>query len=179
MPCQESQGVIVAGIGGSAISVPVNAGIQSNHTVSLIAGIVDQEAGPPILPLAAHTGNGNVLLTWQPATGQVFDYEIQCATSITGRYFSYGRSIWRKPMGLISNLPMTRTMYFRIRSRTEDGHLSDWVQAKLGVLQKQTTIMRIKAPAGSVVLNGARVAILDWVDRLAGFQASGNINVTA
>jgi len=178
MPCIDTRGTITIGIGGSTVTGPISIGIASAVQVPMSIGIQEQSAGIPILPLAAHTGGGAVLFTWlPPLSGTPFEYEIQCATSLNGPYFQYGRSLFRNPIGLINNFPLTRTMYFRIRSLTEDGNFSDWVQVKLGVLQKQSTVMQVKGMAGSVVSDGARVAILDGVDRLAGFAASGNIQL--
>lgn len=177
MPCVSTEGIISIGIGGSAINVPMNIGIASAAQVPMTIGIQAQETGVPILPLAAHIGGGAVLFTWIPASGQPFQYEIHSALSENGPYFPYGRTIFRNTIGLINNFPFNRTMYYRIRAHTEDGSFSDWVQVKLGVLQKQSTVMQVRGIAGSLVPSGARVAILDGVDRLAGFFASGNIQL--
>lgn len=177
MTCKTSEGILNVGIGGDVASVPLNVGIASGAQVLLTTlGIEAQSSSDPILPLAAHIGNGAVMLTWiPPLSGQPSFYEINCSTSLNGTYFPYNRSIFKNPIGLINNFPFDRTMYFRIRAGTEDGNYSNWVQAKLGILQKQSTVMRVKGPAGSTVVSGAKVAILDGVDRLAGFFASGDI----
>ena len=167
------------GVGDAVTSIPVDIGVSHSATGSMMIGIAEQSAGIPILPLAASCGGGNVLFTWIPPSGMSpYGYEIQACTELDGTYFPYGRSFFKNALGMISNLPYGRSMFFRIRSLTEDGNFSDWIQFKLGILQQQSTVMRIKAPYGSLVASGARVAILDMVDRYAGFFASGNFVVT-
>lgn len=179
MTCQITEGILEAGISGAISGVQVTAGIASGAQVSLTtAGITGQLAGLPGLPLAAHIGNGSILFAWLPAVGQIDYYEINFSTNLTGVYQAYGRSIFKENnsgLGLISNFPFGRDLYFRIRAATEDGSFSDWVQVKLGILQKQTTQMRVRGPEGSIVVSGARVAMLDGVDRLAGFFAEENV----
>lgn len=181
MTCEVNAGIIEAGIFGYVVTGLVEGGIASGVNFPVTAQIGDPIAALPILPLAAHVGNGSVFFTWIQPSGNPFSYEIQAAEQEAGPYFAYGQSVFYHTCGVIKNFPMYppgRSLCFRIRTLTQDPDIfSEWEQVRLGILQKQQTTMLIRAPYKSIIGEGARVAIVDEAARLAGFSCDEEVTV--
>lgn len=133
---------------------------------------------PPITPLAVMLGNGVLCIHWQPPTaGTVLNYEVQLAMAIDGPYAPFNQQYFYINTALISGLPMcSLNVYAQVRANFTDNTSSDWVQAKLGVVQRPTIQMACQSIRGSKIPAGSVFTVPHASDRLVGFAAVDDVN---
>jgi hypothetical protein len=130
----------------------------------------------PINPLAVHIGSGVIqLYVLPPASGTLRRYEIQCAFAMAGPYQSYSNWFFTDKDAYIYGFAIGRNVYVRIRAIDVDGSVSEWEQAKLGLIQTVEVLAECSCIEGSRIPEGARFVIHKRPDRLVGLVAQQDI----
>lgn len=132
----------------------------------------------PTNALAVHIGQGAVALAWEPSVDEVRHYEVWASSNLAGPYFKYMNSIFNEPRGVVFNVPVGSTAYFRVRALGVDGNYSSFEQAYRGVLQYPQASMSVEAIAGSIIPEGAVFGVADTAGRLVAYSASDDILIT-
>ncbi len=137
------------------------------------------ELAPPENVLAVHIGSGAVMLTWEePADTQQPDYyEVWGCSSLNGTYYLYMNGKFTIKRGVVYNVPVGITAFFRVRSRNAAGLVSDFVQAQAALAQQPLVAMSVTSIEGSIIPSGAIFSIQDDGGRLIAVSANSQITV--
>jgi len=136
------------------------------------------ELAPPENVLAAHIGSGAVMLTWEePAVTPPNYYEVWGADALNGTYYLYMNGRFTLPRGIVYNVPVGLTVFFKVRSCNAAGLFSDFVQAQAALLQQPFVTISVTAIEGSIIPSGAIFSIQDDGGRLVAVSANSQITV--
>ena len=149
-------GVVPYGYGIRA-EFPIQAGVENSYFVPVVVGITAPFVDPPTEPLCVHLGQGVMLFSFDhPDPSLVQYYELLAANALSGPYTSYQAGVFYQRRGLVRNVPMGATAYFRIRAIGRNGAISTATQVKQGRLVTPTLVnLKIRGIAGSVLPAGA------------------------
>lgn len=148
---------------GIQIEFPIVAGVKPGIFVPIIAGISAPFIAPPIEPLCVHVGQGVVLFAFDhPNPSLVQYYEVLAANAVGGPYTSYQAGRFLQRRGLVRNVPLGATAYFRVRAVGKNGATSLAIQAKQGILISPTLVnLKIRGIAGSILPANAMFSTTD------------------
>lgn len=146
----------IAANAGVLDSAPIQIGIASGAGVRIEVGIAVPAIAPPELPLAVHLGQGAVFLSWShPTHPLVSYYELLAAAAEAGPYEKYQRGEFRERHGVVYNIPVGATAYFRLRAIGRNGASSTLVQVKRGRVERPLVSLKVQAIRNSMILSGA------------------------
>lgn len=129
--------------------------------------------------LAAHIGSGAIMLTWvEPNPGWPPDYyEVWASNSLAGTYYLYMNGKFAVTRGVVFNVPVGTTAYFKVRACTNEGGTSDFAQAMVAIINKPTIQVSVTAIEGTIIPSGAIFTIQDEGGRLVALSADSLITV--
>jgi hypothetical protein len=142
----------------ASILVRIKTGAAAPIQVQILTPAID----PPIAPLAVHMGQGIVWLNWShPVPDKVQQYELFVATSQLGSYTKLERGVFLATHGVIQNMPLGRTLYFKLQAIGKNGATSSQVQVKLGKFYVPLVTMKMRSIEGSTIPVGAVFSTVD------------------
>lgn len=153
--------ITVHGFGITA-TAPIRASIESAGTGTIRASIAEPSIAAPTVPLAVHIGQGSVMVQWQhvdPAT--VERYELFGSDSLTGQYEKVQGGDFFQLHGMLHNVPLSSTIYLKVRAVGKNGAVSTFTQVKLGKFSPLDVWMRCKAIQGSTIPKDAQFSSVD------------------
>lgn len=136
------------------------------------------ELAPPENVLAAHIGSGAVMLTWEePADTPPDYYEVWGADALNGTYYLYMNGKFTTPRGIVYNVPVGLTVFFKVRAYNSVLGYSDFVQAQAALLQRPLVAISVTSIEGSIIPSGAIFSVQDDGGRLVAVSADSQITV--
>lgn len=132
----------------------------------------------PSNPLAAHIGNGTVLLSWTETNASLVDHYQVWASEDAVNYFQYMNAEFQGDRAMIHNVPIGITAYLKIRAIGIDGRISNFVDFQAATIQKPSKQFMIRAIDGSLIRQGAVFSVLDMSGRIVAIQAVADIPIT-
>lgn len=152
-----------AGVSGSGLA---SVGIKSGGIGFATAGIAAPSIEDPTNPLTVHLAQGTLLFTWDhPSPERVRRYELTASALLNGTYFPYQRGNFPGGLhgrrGVVNNVPLGITAYFRLRAVGINGAFSSYVQVKLGKLNSITAPFKVRGIVGSQIPAGGTFTSLD------------------
>lgn len=148
---------------GLRVEFPIAAGAKAGAFASISAGIADPVIADPVAPLAVHLGQGVVLFGFDhPNPALVNYYEVLAASSLNGVYSSYLNGRFQQRRGVVRNVPLGVTAYFRIRAIGKNGAISAAIQVKKGKVITPTLVnLKVRGIAGSIIPKDATFSSID------------------
>ena len=141
---------------GLSVSVPVTAGVRSTTDVPITGGVLPATIEPPTDGYAIHLGQGAVFLTWQhPAPTRVAYYELHASMQEAGPYERYQRGEFVLRHGIVQNIPVGTTAYFRLRAVGHNMAVSTFLQIKRGKFAGFNYLFRVRGIRNSIIAQGA------------------------
>lgn len=145
-------GVIPYGFGIYA-EFPIQAGVQPSFFVPIQVEIGAPFIEPPTEPLCVHLGQGVVLFSFNHSNPSLVQYyELLAANALAGPYASYQAGRFFQRRGLVRNVTMGATAYFRIRAVGRNGAISTATQVKQGKIITPTLVnLKVRGIQGSIL----------------------------
>lgn len=173
-----SGGISAYGQGVSS-NFDISAGINPTFDFPISAGIESLPVDGPVSPLAVHVGSGNILFSWSEPNSSIDHYELWVSETETGNYSLIGFD-FKSNTGLLSNVPVGQSYFFKLRAVYPDDTTSSFVPVKKGKLSKPTAVMNVTGIVGSKIPKDSIFTQLD--DRTGGlmaFKATEDITIEA
>lgn len=147
---------------GLFTDAPIQARLKEGATAPIEAEIVAPTIVAPTEPLAVHVGRGNVFLSWNHATPTLVNYyELYVSTSLSGTYVKLTRGEFLATHGNVQNIPLGRSLYFKLRAIGLNGAISTFMQVKRGKLYQPTIALKVRGISGSTIPADAIFSSLD------------------
>lgn len=131
----------------------------------------------PTNAVAAHIGQGAVVVAFDPPAGPVNYYEIFASENLAGPYVRYMNGIFTVPRGVLHNIPIGVIAYLQVRAVNDDG-AGPFAQIYKGTVSKPTVLMNVTSIKGSRIPKGAIFAVPDTAGRIIAFSADEQVDIT-
>lgn len=158
--------------------VPLSVSFAHNWTTPGSVGFVPIVCSAPVNPLAAHIGNGAMLVTWDaPLTGQASAYEIWGSSLLAGNYYKFSNGEFNLTHGVLNNLPVQTEVYLKIRAKSPTGNYGPFAQFRPGSVNYPTVKMKVRSVSGSIISAGSVFTKQISGSRLLALKALSEITI--
>lgn len=150
-------------------NIPCTGEIAAQDGVGVCTAEITVEApAPPEDVLGVHLNQGRVLLTWkhdEPARVEYYEAYVSINGS-TGQFHPYPGGRFVGFFGFLNNLPIGSTVWIQLRAVGKNQLPSAFSSVKRGKFQPIEGLLRVTAPAGSVIVAGTEFSTLHPVTQL-------------
>lgn len=147
---------------GLFTDAPIQTRLKDGATAPIQASVAAPSIAAPTDPLAVHVGQGSLLLGWGHANPELVNYyELYVSTSLGGNYVKLTRGEFKATHGNVQNIPLGRSLYFKLRAIGRNGAISSFAQVKRGKLYQPTIPLKVRGISGSIIPANSLFSSLD------------------
>jgi hypothetical protein len=133
-------------------------GANGDAEISIIAPSISA----PTDAYGVHLSQGTVIMHWKHATpDKVAYYELFAAASSAGPFFKYQQGEFLATRGVVNNVPLGISAYFKVRAIGKNGAVSSFINVKQGKIAKPSFAFNVTGIVGSTIPKDAIFTSID------------------